>query len=160
MIHIIDNFLDSNHLEYLESTHHEILPVTWYKFYEKHMYDDICHLMIKETKKYYSDIESIPGYECWSQINSKPDSMHYDKDETMWGEQKKLVFPLCSTVLYFNVGKDLSGGLLSIEDEVLIKPKTNRLVIFSPGLLHGVKEFKGKRSSLLVNPWKTRPMMF
>ena len=160
MIHIIDNFLNSNHLEYLESTHHEILPVTWYKFYEKHMYDDICHLMIKEAKKYYSDIESIPGYECWSQINSKPDSMHYDKDETMWKKHEKLVFSICSTVLYFNVDDDLNGGLLSIENNIFVKPKTNRFVLFSPGLLHGVEEFTGKRSSFLVNPWKTKPLPY
>ena len=35
-------------------------------------------------------------------------------------------------------------------------PKENRLVIFSPGLYHGVEQFKGVRTSINVNPWNTR----
>jgi hypothetical protein len=161
MIYIVDNFLDQDTLEYLENTHVESLPITWYNLYDDNIYRDICHHMIDVSKKYYNfSSKDIQGYECWSQINSKPDSMHYDKDETMWKKHEKLVFSICSTVLYFNVDDDLNGGLLNIENNIFVKPKTNRFVLFSPGLLHGVEEFTGKRSSFLVNPWKIKPLPY
>lgn len=160
MIHLIDDFLDDNRLEYLESTHLEILPIQWYGMYERHLYGDICHRMVSMAKKYFFPNEDVPGYECWSQVNSKPRTMHYDKDETVWKERKELSFPMCSTILYFNVESDLSGGLLNIDDDVFVKPKRNRLVLFSPGVLHGVEEFTGQRSSFLVNPWKEQPLPY
>ena len=160
MIQIIEDFLDRNALQYLENTHIECLPITWYNIHERHIYSDICHRMVEEGKKYYFGDVDIQGYECWSQVNSKPSSMHYDKDETLWKQNEELSFPLCSTVLYFNVESDLNGGLLNIENDVFVKAKRNRLVIFSPGLLHGVEDFTGKRSSFLVNPWKTQPLSF
>lgn len=160
MIQIIEDFLDRNALQYLENTHIECLPITWYNIHERHIYSNICHRMVKEGKKYYFNDEDIQGYECWSQVNSRPGSMHHDKDETLWQQNGELSFPLCSTVLYFNVESNLNGGLLNIENNVFVKAKTNRLVIFSPGLLHGVEEFTGNRSSFLVNPWKTQPLLF
>ena len=60
-------------------------------------------------------------------------------------------FPVCSLVFYTEI-KDLQGGELIVEDTI-ITPKENRLVIFSPGLLHKVNEFEGKRVSLSINPW-------
>jgi len=113
MIYIVDNFLDQDTLEYLENTHVESLPITWYNLYDDNIYRDICHHMIDVSKKYYNfSSKDIQGYECWSQINSKPDSMHYDKDETMWKKHEKLVFSICSTVLYFNVDDDSTSDKL------------------------------------------------
>ena len=160
MIQIIEDFLDQNALQYLENTHIECLPITWYNIHQRHIYSDICHRMVEEGKKYYFNDEDVQGYECWSQVNSRPGSMHHDKDETLWQQNGELSFPMCSTVLYFNVESNLNGGLLNIENNVFVKAKTNRLVIFSPGLLHGVEEFTGNRSSFLVNPWKTQPLPF
>ena len=43
------------------------------------------------------------------------------------------------------------GELLLGSDKIL--PKTNRLVIFAPGIPHNVEDFTGERISMMVNPW-------
>ena len=48
---------------------------------------------------------------------------------------------------------DCIGGQLEFNNGISVKPIKNRLVIFSPGLLHGVEEFTGKRVSVNINPW-------
>ena len=53
-----------------------------------------------------------------------------------------------------DVSKDIKGGRLLFEDGLILEPRFNRLVIFSPGLLHGVEPFRGKRTSININPWK------
>ena len=90
---------------------------------------------------------------AWTHENTIPGGMHYDKDELLYIEGE-LKFPLCSTVFYANVSDDIKGGKLLFEDGVTIEPKFNRLVIFSPGLRHGVEPFRGKRTSININPWK------
>ena len=75
----------------------------------------------------------------------------HSKFSKLYSKEKKLVFPVCSTIYYLAVS-DLEGGRLIVEDDV-ITPKTNRLVIFPPGKYHTVENFKGNRISLLVNPW-------
>ena len=49
---------------------------------------------------------------------------------------------------------DLQGGKLEFEDGRKITPKTNRLVVFGPGIRHNVEEnYIGDRISLALNPW-------
>ena len=55
-------------------------------------------------------------------------------------------------MVYYLIVENLDGGQLHVEDDI-ITPKTNRLVIFSPGKYHYVQPFTGKRVSMLVNPW-------
>ena len=55
--------------------------------------------------------------------------------------------------------KKLKGGELILAGDV-IKPKSNRLVIFDPGLHHSVESFKGTRKVLLLNPWTYKPEAF
>ena len=43
-----------------------------------------------------------------------------------------------------------------MENGVEIKPKTNRLVLFEPGLKHRVEKFEGTRYSININPWRRR----
>ena len=74
-----------------------------------------------------------------------------DKDEQLNGNKSILSFPLCSMVYYLIV-ENLEGGQLHVEDDI-ITPKTNRLVIFSPGKNHYVQPYTGTRISMLVNPW-------
>ena len=47
----------------------------------------------------------------------------------------------------------IKAGKLLFENGVTVEPKFNRLVIFSPGLYHGVEPFRGKRTSININPW-------
>tara|TARA_B000000532_G_scaffold80000_1_gene63754 strand:- start:1762 stop:1944 length:183 start_codon:yes stop_codon:yes gene_type:complete len=58
-------------------------------------------------------------------------------------------------MVYYVYVDELRGGKLHIEDDV-ITPKSNRLVIFSPGKYHCVEPFLGKRITLCVNPWSEK----
>ena len=51
--------------------------------------------------------------------------------------------------------ENLKGGNLHIEDDI-IRPKSNRLVIFSPKLDHFVEPLRGDRISLCINPWSIK----
>jgi len=128
----------------------KIHGVTWYDSHQDHLYKDFCTSILDITKTYY-DLSDAIGYEFWGH-NGTTTGWHQDKDEMLASKTGKLNFPLCSTVYYLEVS-DLIGGELIIDDDLGIKPKTNRLVIFPPAKFHGVNPFKGKRVSLLVNPW-------
>ena len=99
----------------------------------------------------FTNLEDCIGYEFWTQKNTRPSKWHYDKDEQLKHNENVVNFPLCSMVYYLIV-ENLDGGQLHVEDDI-ITPKTNRLVIFSPGKYHYVQPFTGKRVSMLVNPW-------
>ena len=70
----------------------------------------------------------------------------------------KSKYPICSLIFYIEI-KNLKGGELILAGDI-IKPKSNRLVIFDPGLHHSVNEFKGIRKVFLVNPWTHKPEAF
>lgn len=118
----------------------------------------------KETAEFYIQtlaarlhplITAEAGYEWWSNVGNSLD-MHVDKDETHYDETGEFLYPSWSTVLYTDV--DLkSGGELILEDHALVVPKTNRLVVFGPGINHGINDFQGRRSSLAVNFWDVTP---
>lgn len=91
---------------------------------------------------------------------------HIDFDgglEMLTGE---IVCPEITYIFYDKVDKDIKGGELVVYDTdsktVLetIKPKENRLVVFSGGSLHEVLEFTGYRRSFVLLPWKNRPREF
>ena len=44
----------------------------------------------------------------------------------------------------------------NLKNGVEITPQENRLIVFSPGLYHGVQQFTGVRTSINVNPWNTQ----
>ena len=100
------------------------------------------------------DISSAIGYETWIRINTRPAGWHCDQDDRMNLTQNKTSYPLCSMVYYPYVDDDLVGGRLEFEDGQIIIPKTNRLVVFGPGIRHNVQEnYIGDRISLALNPW-------
>tara|TARA_B100000287_G_scaffold174771_1_gene164831 strand:- start:119 stop:610 length:492 start_codon:yes stop_codon:yes gene_type:complete len=121
----------------------------WHSLDHEHHFDNFCREFIKLADNYY-DLTSCVGYEFWTQNNTRPDDWHIDKDDDL-AKQGISSYPLCSMVYYLLVD-NLKGGQLHLEDDI-ITPKTDRLVIFPPGKFHTVKPFKGKRVSLLVNPW-------
>ena len=128
------------------------LTTLWYKFGENHQFFKLCSSLLEEAKNYY-DFSSAVGYEFWTQNNTRPPTLHYDRDEKLYNEKKIFSFPICSIIFYVIVD-NLSGGNLILDSDV-IHPKENRLVIFPPGVLHEVEEFQGNRTSVLVNPWNT-----
>tara|TARA_R100000084_G_C4616198_1_gene130655 strand:+ start:121 stop:618 length:498 start_codon:yes stop_codon:yes gene_type:complete len=105
----------------------------------------------------YYDLSKIKGFEIWTHNNSKPAAdenggWHYDKDEYRFGLNKILSFPVCS-IIYYAKAHNLRNGKLLIEDNIMITPKQNRLVIFGPGKKHYVQDFTGDRFSVNINPW-------
>ena len=147
---VFDDVLDTLSPELLELLDKPLEELDWYPLDHEHKYKKFCIDILTIASRYF-DFSKIVGYEFWSQQNTKTNTWHYDKDEKLYDKERKLVFPVCSTIYYLAVS-DLEGGRLIIEDDV-ITPKTNRLVIFPPGKYHTVENFKGNRISLLVNPW-------
>jgi len=129
------------------------IPEKWYSLDEKHIFQDFCIQMINLSSQMY-DLTSCVGYEFWTHYNTIPRKWHIDKDEQLKIKTGHTRFPLCSMVYYVYVD-ELRGGKLHIEDDV-ITPKSNRLVIFSPGKYHCVEPFLGKRITLCVNPWSEK----
>lgn len=141
MIVVIDNFLDNTSI---------VSCITEFKDIKEA--PELVKTIMDKANNYF-DLSEMKYYEAWTHENTIPGGMHYDKDEPLFAEGK-LNFPLCSTVFYANVSDDIKGGKLLFEDGVTIEPKFNRLVIFSPGLRHGVEPFRGKRTSININPWE------
>jgi hypothetical protein len=100
----------------------------------------------------YFDLTGMIGYEMWS--NASNPGRHVDKDERLYSEEKKYDFPLCSAVYYPLVEK-MNGGEF-YTDDLRFFPRTNRLVLFSPGIFHGVSAFTGRRMAVSLNPWNRR----
>ena len=141
MIVIVDNLFDdySVVVDFLEET-------------KKIEEASVMVKTILDKASNYFDLSEMRYYESWTHQNTLPSEWHYDKDETLY-KKGEFRFPLCSTVFYPTVSEDIKGGSLMFESGVTVKPKTNRLVIFAPGLYHGVQPFRGKRTSINTNPW-------
>ena len=104
----------------------------------------------------YFDLSESVGFESWAHVKSHPD-WHIDQDEI--AKAKGIIErPLCSIVYYPLVKLD-EGGQFMTETEI-IQPKTNRAIIFAPGVLHKVAEWKGSRVSVAINPWKFIPYSY
>ena len=103
----------------------------------------------------FFDLSDMVGYEMWCN-HSNPDT-HYDKDEELFSQTGELSFPLCSIVYYAYIGDNMQGGHFATE-ELVLAPKTNRLLCFSKGIEHGVHPFKGDRVAVAINPWDKIPM--
>jgi hypothetical protein len=107
-----------------------------------------------EIAKNYFNLESLAGCEYWAHYGTKPD-WHVDKDELLMKRTGKLATPIISMVYYAEV-KDLIGGKFMTKTETII-PVANRLIMFSPNVLHGVEEYTGTRLSVAINPWLVKP---
>jgi hypothetical protein len=98
---------------------------------------------------------------------------HIDKDEPEGRRSGRFLLPLLSTVFYPHVS--CAGGELLVADSppiengyqgplptfrsvISIPPVVNRLVLFSPGILHRINPFEGERYSVAVNIWEQAPL--
>ena len=101
------------------------------------------------------------GVEWWCNVNNDLD-WHIDKDEVEGRRSGGCLLPLLSTVFYPHVscaGGELlladntpitsghSGPLPQFRSVISIPPVRNRLVLFSPGLLHRNNPLEGDRYS-------------
>ena len=112
------------------------------------------------------------GFEWWCNTNNDLD-WHIDKDELEGRRSGRFLLPLLSTVFYPHVscaGGELlvadsppiengyQGPLPTVRSVISIPPVVNRLVLFSPGILHRINPFEGERYSVAVNIWEQAPL--
>jgi hypothetical protein len=121
---------------------------TWYA-----LGSNPVHEKIIEIARSYFDLSGVTGYEMW--CNAKNPGRHIDKDEILFREERRLVTPACSAVYYAAVENMLGGEFYT--DDLRYFPRTNRLVLFSPGIEHGVSAYTGTRVAVAINPWRERP---
>ena len=140
MIIIIDDFLDKDLI---------ISSITEFK--DITQAPEMVKSILDKAGDYF-DLSEMNFYEAWTNENTIPNGWHYDRDVMLFDAKREVKYPLCSTVFYPAVENVVRGKLL-FENGVKVKPKFNRLVIFSPGLYHGVEPFVGKRISININPW-------
>ena len=110
--------------------------------------------------------------EWWCNTNNDLD-WHIDKNELEGRRSGRFLLPLLSTVFYPHVS--CAGGELLVADNppiengyqgplptfrsvISIPPVVNRLVLFSPGILHRINPFEGERYSVAVNIWEQAPL--
>ncbi len=110
-------------------------------------------ILLRETGKYF-DLSNMVGTEYWAHYGTRPD-WHIDKDEKLYERTGKLECPICSIVYYANIDNVIGGNFVTCTDS--IKPITNRMLIFSPNLLHRVEPYTGTRLSIALNPWAHKP---
>ena len=112
-------------------------------------------LLLKLASNYF-DLSNMVGSEYWAHYGTRPD-WHVDKDEKLYEQSKVLKYPICSIVYYADI--NVVGGNFVTETS-MVKPVTNRMLIFSPNLLHCVEPYTGTRLSIAVNPWAYKPLAF
>lgn len=111
-------------------------------------------LLLKQASRFF-DLSDMVGSEYWAHYGTRP-GWHIDKDEKLYQTSGNTECPICSVVYYADV-KDLSGGDFMLETAT-VKPVTNRMIVFAPGLVHGVAPYTGTRLAVAVNPWKHKPL--
>jgi hypothetical protein len=154
MIVIIDNFLSEFNLETTKKQFIGNKTTEWV--------DTDCDLLYKSDSAFSQilrkahdlfDLSSMVGCEVWSHYTTKPD-WHFDKDENLHEKTGQLKYPICSIVFYPYIQNLIGGRLITGSEQ--ITPRTNRLVLFSPGIYHTVEPFSGERLSVAINPWNYR----
>ena len=116
-----------------------------------------AHEKILKICATHFDLAGMIGYEMWrNDSNPGWHDRHVDKDERLYREEKKFVYPQCSAVYYPLVEKMYGGEFYT--DDARCFARTNRLVLLSPGIFHGVSAYTGTRISIGLNPWNRRLM--
>jgi hypothetical protein len=152
MIHIFDNALPEPMLESIQSKMWS-WPTgdTWFDFGS----DSDIEFIIDMAKPYF-DLNGAIGYEMHR--NDHTPFPHYDKDEVLFQNTGVVRHPLCGIVFY-PYEKNLQNGHI-IFDEIAVKPKVNRLIIFRCDLFHSGIPHTGTRVSIGINPWRKKPLQY
>jgi len=120
---------------------------TWYELGANPVQEKILDIC-----RQHFDLSQVVGYEMWR--NTKNPGRHLDKDEILFRAEGRHVFPECSAVYYASVDGVAGGEFYT--DDLRCLPRTNRLLMFSPGIYHGVSAFTGRRIAVSLNPWRQR----
>ncbi len=153
---IVDEIFSNNDLNHLKMLIGDSnLDLKFYLKDESHCYKYYVDNLIGLACNYFN-LKKYIGYELWTRNNIEKVDWHYDKDEWLFNKENKLSFPILSMVFYVSV-KNLKGGRLHISDDLVVKPKENRLVLFPQGIKHCTSIYTGQRNSFLINPWDKVP---
>ena len=158
MLIVLDNVLDESRrtavVNYFSSST-EARSMKWHPWGLKEVQADESPMgVLVQTAAKFFDLSTMVGCEYWAHYGTRP-NWHVDKDESLKGATGEISCPLCSIVYYADI--DVVGGAF-LTETTSIKPVTNRMIIFSPGVLHGVEEYTGTRMAVAVNPWNKTPM--
>jgi hypothetical protein len=162
----------------------------WWKSEPKDLREELVIRLWGENSPHHN--VQVNGFEHWigdygSENNHSMLDMewslkpHFDKDETLWSDEKQMVGPKIGTVFYpCKEIDEMEGGMLYIWDKYdhhkltpegwltfpeqepqIIAPKFNRLIIFDASKLHAVSHVKkGRRRAIAVNLWDKKPKEF
>ncbi|CAJ1957246.1 unnamed protein product [Cylindrotheca closterium] len=124
--------------------------------------DVIVNYLLPRAKQVLckTDAESICGFEWWVHTRSIKanlgHNLHFDTDESMLQQEKKVTHPILSSVLYLTGGDDDNKGGTTIilnqtpdskevaDSAWLSAPKDNSFLLFPGNLLHGVLPCPGR----------------
>lgn len=156
MIIIEDDFLSPDKMRRYAERHYALMHSNGGYHHLKQIdeLDDI-ETEILEFGALFYDMSKAVCAELWSNPNIVVPNWHIDKDEKYYHDTGKFKFPLCTLVYYAHVDEDLEGGrIIMYEDQQLaIKPKSNRLIVFPSNVPHVVEPFTGQRLSVICCPF-------
>jgi hypothetical protein len=148
---VLDDVLSIDSLHIFSLQHFNNIPSERARWVDKGNQPQYITDLIKAANDFF-DLSNAVGYEWWTQNNTYSEkNWHYDSDESVI---EKLKSPLCS-IIYYPFVADLNGGFFSAED-IKIKPKTNRMIIMAPEIMHRIEPYnieEATRWSFLINPW-------
>ena len=154
---VVDDVMDADSLKVVQNffIHDEARQMRWVDgtFGELLDLQSPLSQILKAASRAF-DLSGMAGIEQWAHYGTKPD-WHVDKDEVLHKRTGKLACPICSIVFYADVDNLFGGGFMT--RDMTVTPKTNRLVVFGPNVLHGVEAYHGTRMSVAVNPWAKKP---
>lgn len=102
--------------------------------------------------------------EWWYNSDADTITRHNDCDGGLFAYTGVKRFPEMTYVYYKTTDLEYGGDLVLFKeegsDDILekISPVRNSLVIFDAKFEHVVEPYEGSRVSLVLNPWKTRPL--
>lgn len=154
MIVVLDDVFDPDvHREFVDALPDLPTRDTWFEAGSHALTERILAVVRR-----FVDLSGMGGYEM--HVNTHSPYRHHDKDEVLYETQGVFSYPMCG-IAYYPVLRDLiAGELMFPEDGVTVQPVVNRLVLFSPELLHEGVPHRGTRVSIGVNPWVQKPMKY
>ena len=151
---ILDDVFDDNTVEKIKNFDYN------YKWHW--MGDNPIQEKMIDVARMFFDLSASIGYELWSndfdqyrtEVKGSELDWHFDHNMKKFARTGIYEFPLC-TVVYYPLIKNLRGGEFLTENAKFI-PKTNRMVLFSPGVQHAVTEYLGLRFAISINIWDSK----
>ena len=162
MIIVLDNVLSENELNNFNEGTKTNISFDFNLINHLRKWNEIkfCHPLLKITSKYFP-LRWNYRYELWKHpskeyVSGHDLEWHIDKDEELLQKESILEVPLFG-LIYYPFISNLKGGQLHLEDETIIVPRSNRMVLFSTGTIqHMVHKYEGHRYAVLINIWNKK----